>query len=126
MQMESIFNLNKRLFILIFVFLLMIWANPMSSDSLTKDKNIILNLNVNKNKQFTFDLLIGTSMKEMSFMISTLIGQNILISDSCSNCNAKRKFNKETSQSLIQYKQKTILEVIHNLILYKNHLVIYF
>jgi len=97
---------------LILVYFIFPEANSFKSDSSAKDKNYIFNLNENKLKQLTIEMLIGSSMKEMTIVISTLINQNIFLSDSCSYCSANRKLNKETSQSLIQYNQKTILEVI--------------
>jgi len=112
MQKNKIINFNKK-----FLFLLMIYFTYSSEvycsnlNLSTKDKTYIFDLILNKYKQFTINMFIGNTRKEMTMIVSTLNNNNIFLSDSCTNCSLHRKYEKETSDSLVQYSQKSFLEV---------------
>lgn len=113
MNMQFPINFNAKVLLFFVIHLTYLLVNCSDLNYSANDKNLIFDLKLNYFKQFTINMLIGSSQKEITLMISTLNNENILLSKSCSNCSFHRKFNKETSESLVIFNEKAFIEVIY-------------
>lgn len=76
------------------------------------DKKYYLDLKTDKSSnQLLIKLFIGSSLQEMNVALSTLQNNNFLYAENCVECKHVKKYRKELSQSLIDYKSEFTEEV---------------
>jgi len=122
MKKNILANRNKKILLISLLNLLLPIIFLCLFEKTKENKNYILNLKLNKYKQFSLNLLIGSSKQEINGIISSKDNNNVFISEKCLNCSGNKKIQTESSQSLVEYNQKIALEVILIIFNIKNFL----
>ena len=101
-------NINLRNIILSF-FLFLLFSDAFFAKN--NDNKFIVRLENYQHTQFYGPLYLGSTKQEMNFVFSTGTNDIWLFSTDCVNCNTKKPYQYDLSQTFTNYTQSDFIQV---------------